>query len=202
MPKLNSKKTISTIIIAVIAVSILSVWLLYPKEAKPTSFSDDFENGLGNWTKNAQVPEDPNNPGHSVAWTIERVTNQSISGNYSVLFTIDGSQDDGAIWMQHRLSFEPNAVKTVTVTIQLWSPSESFNTIAAVIGYAGRIEPTVEGDFKIIGAANQAKGWKTYAFTAEVTADSNGTAYTALGIAVRWETTLAYYIDDVHVTVN
>ncbi len=201
MKKLT-KKTVSVIIVAVIVVSALSVWLMYPREAKATSFSDDFENGLGNWTTDAEVPEDPNNPGHPVDWSIELSTNQSVSPNYSVLFTIDGLQDDGAIWIEYKLSLQPNAIKNVNVTFQFWSPSESFNTIAAVIGYAGNKDPVAEGDFQVIGVANQVEGWKTYTFSTEVSADSNGDAYVALGIAVLWETSMSYFIDDVTIEVN
>ena len=200
MKKLT-KKTAAALIIAIIAISAIAVWLAYPRE-KTASFSEDFENGLENWGIDAEVPDDPNNPGHSVEWKIEVSTNQSVSPSHSAMFTIDGLQDDGAIWLERKLSMEPNAVRNINVTFQFWSESESFNTLAAIIGYAGNKNPTFEGDLQVIGYANQVEGWKNYTFSSEVTANSNGDAYIALGIAVLWETRMTYYIDDITVDVN
>jgi len=195
----RSTKIVSAIIAAVIIVSALSVWLLNPQEIKATSFSDNFENGLANWVTDAEVPENPNNPGSSVEWSIELSTTQSVSPSHSAKFMIDGLQDDGAIWIEHKLNLEPNAVKNVNVTFQFWSPSESFNTLAAVIGYAGNKNPAAEADLQVIGYADQIEGWKTYTLRTEVTTDNSGNAYVALGIAVLWETHLTYYIDNVTV---
>lgn len=198
------KKTVALAVIAVVAVSALSVWLLYPRDTADTdaSFSDDFEEGLNGWTPDAHVPEDPNNPGNPVAWEIDVSSNQSVSGSQSVRFMIDGLQDDGAIWIERKLSLEPNSVKNVNVTFQFWSPSESFNTIAVVVGYIGDKDPAVEEDFQVIDPANMAEGWKTYSFDSEVTVDNNGDAYVGVGIAVRWETVMEYFIDDITVEVN
>ena len=200
--KMLTKKTVSVIIVTIIVVAAVSVYLIYPREAKAASFSENFENGLDNWVTAGDAPDDPNNPGHPVEWNIELSTNQYVSPSHSALFTIDGLQDDGAIWIERKLVLEPNSVKSVNVTFQLWSVSESFNTLAVVIGYAGNKNPAVEGDFEVIGAANQVEGWKTYSFAAEVTADSNGDAYVALGISVVWETQMSYFVDDVTVDVN
>jgi hypothetical protein len=200
---LLTKKSMAVIVIAVIVVAAVSVYLLYPKpEVKDASFSDDFENGLDLWTTSGHVPDDPNNPGHSVEWNIELSTNQSVSPNHSALFTIDGLQDDGAIWIERKLTVEPNAVKNVNVTFELWSVSESFNTMAVVIGYAGSENPSSEGDFEVIGPANQVEGWMTYSFSREVTADSNGDIYVALGISVVWETQITHFVDDVNVQIS
>jgi hypothetical protein len=202
MNEQNIKRVLSALIIILIVFTVVSVWVFYPKpvveNVKP--FSDSFENGLTQWTIGSEVPNDGS--GQPVAWNIELSTNQSVSATHSVLFTIDGRQDDGAIWIQHNLALQPNAQKNVTVTFQLWSLSESFNTVAVVIGYAGDKAPQSEGSFEVLGAANQVEGWKTYGFSAEVTADESGNAYVALGIAVRWETSMSYFVDDVNVAVS
>jgi len=196
------KRTSIVLIVAAIIV-IASVWLLYPGGTQSLVISDDFESGMGSWMADADVPEDPNNPGENVSWAIERTNlEQFTSANHSLKFVVDGHQDDGAIWIAQKLNLEPNAVRTVNVTFQFWSESESFNTLAAVIGYVGGNSPAVEDDFQVIGSANQVSGWKTYTFESEVTTDDSGNAYVALGIAVRWETSLTYYIDDVQIIVG
>jgi hypothetical protein len=201
MNRLGIGRPVLVIFLLVALITGLSVWFLYPRESKDY-FADDFEVGLSNWEIGAEVPEDPNNPGHSVDWTIERSLNRSASGTYSVRLAIDGTQDDGAIWISHKLSLEPESQKTVNVTFQLWSPSESFNTIAAVVAYVGVLEPKAEEDFQVVGSADQAEGWRTYSYSTDLKVNEDGAAYVAFGIAVRWETTMEYFVDDAIVTIT
>ncbi|MEM2108553.1 MAG: hypothetical protein QXL10_04645 [Candidatus Bathyarchaeia archaeon] len=42
----------------------------------------------------------------------------------------------------------------------LFSEQESFNTVAVVVAYAGTTKPAVEEDFAVVGAENEATGWK------------------------------------------
>lgn len=161
-----------------------------------------FESGFSGWTTGADVPDDPNNPGNPVNWTIELVDDISHGGNQSVRFFIDGTQDDGTIWIQRKIFLTPSSVSNVSVSFQLWSPSESFNTIANTVGYMGTKNATVEGDFQTLGAANQVEGWKAYKMNGTMFPDSSGDAYIAVGISVTWETQMTYYIDDVTVDIN
>ena len=52
-----------------------------------------------------------------------------------------------------------------------------------------------------MGVANEVAGWKNYAYTADLNTDSNGEAWVAVGISVRWETYMTYYIDDVKMEI-
>ena len=114
-------------------------------------------------------------------------------------FFIDGKQDDGTIWLERKISVKQNAQIRVSVSFWLYSEQESFNTIAAVAAYAGTAKPNVEGDFAVVGFANEVAGWKNYAYTADLNTGSNGEAWVAVGISVRWETYMTYYIDDVRI---
>jgi hypothetical protein len=186
--------------IAVIAGVVLAAWLLLPRQQpEQTRAFDDFENGFGEWTTDADVPEDPNAPGENIAWSVERASNNSFSGTHSVLMWIDGRQDNGTIWIERKLTLQPNSAKSVNVTFQLWSESKSFNTIAAVVGYIGEENPEIENDFQVLGAANQVSGWKPYTLSGEV---NTGEVHVALGISVRWETEMRYFIDSVEIKVT
>jgi hypothetical protein len=70
-----------------------------------------------------------------------------------------------------------------------------------VVAYAGLVEPQVEDDFAVVGLANEAAGWKNYVYTADLNTDSNGEVWVAVGITVRWETYMTYYIDDVRIEI-
>ncbi|MGE5556651.1 MAG: hypothetical protein ACM3UY_10420 [Methanocella sp.] len=198
------KKTIYIIAAVVIIAAVLTGIILIQPSQKPqtTTINQGFEDGLGDWVTGADVPADPNHPGQTVNWTINVVSNQSFAGNRSAQFYIDGSQDDGTIWLTRNLALTPNTTRDVTVTFQLWSNSESFNTLANVVAYIGTKNAASEGDFQVIGAANQAEGWKSYSYSAEVKTDESGNVKVALGISAVWETEMTYYIDDITVTAN
>ncbi len=185
------------LVIVAIIITLTSWLLLMQPQPKQTTVSYDFETGLGEWLVDSHAPQDPNMPGQSVAWKIELAMNVSLSGSRSVLFYVDGKQDDGTIWIERKIMLQPNSVTMVNVSFQLWSGSESFNTIAVAVGYAGKENPEAEADFQVLDATNQAAGWKTYSFSSEVQTGSMSEVYFALGISVRWETEMTYFIDDV-----
>jgi hypothetical protein len=198
------KKTIYIIAAVVIIAAVLTGIILIQPSQKPqtTTINQGFEDGLGDWVTGADVPADPNHPD-------KPLTGQSTSSqtNLSLVtgqrqFYIDGSQDDGTIWLTRNLALTPNTTRDVSVTFQLWSNSESFNTLANVVAYIGTKNAASEGDFQVIGAANQAEGWKSYSYSAEVKTDESGNVKVALGISAVWETEMTYYIDDITVTAN
>jgi hypothetical protein len=189
--------------VVIIAAALTGIILIQPaNKPQTTTISQGFEDGLGEWVVGADVPADPNHPGQTVNWTINVVANQSFAGNRSAQFYIDGSQDDGTIWLTRNLTLTPDTTKNVTVTFQLWSNNESFNTIANAVAHIGTKNATAEGDFQVVGAANQVAGWKSYSYTAEVETGASGNVNVALGISAVWETQITYYIDDVVVTAN
>jgi hypothetical protein len=96
---LNAKTIVLIILAVVIAAGAFIAWSFLFYNASQT-IKEDFENGFGEWAIDADVPPDPNNPGHFVEWSITRSTDVASSGQYSLKFFIDGRQDDGAIWIE------------------------------------------------------------------------------------------------------
>lgn len=193
----NVKKVIiaSLVILAVVAavflISMLSINI-------PRPLAESFEEDFGEWTASSDVPLDPNNPGSSVQWHVQRSSSVSnFGGNYSAEFFIDGRQDDGTIWLERKISLKPNTQVRFTLSFWFYSDQESFNTLAAIVAYAGTAKPVVEEDFTVVGTGNEVAGWKNYAFNPTVSTDSSGEVHVALGISVRWETPMTYYIDEI-----
>jgi hypothetical protein len=193
------KRSFTILLIGVVLLaSALATWYLLPK---PVVSTESFEEDLGGWTEDADVPPDPNNPGHDVAWDISRVTSLAYSGQYSVEIYIDGKQDDGTVWIEKRLFVKNSSRIQVEVSFQFHSEQESFNVIAGVCAFVGNSDPAVEADFTVLGPANEVAGWKKYTHTATLTTGSTGEVWVALGITVRWETEMTYHIDDVKVEI-
>lgn len=196
-----SIRTLYLILSAIIVLGVLGAWYSYIY-LSPLKVKEDFESGFINWVADADVPLDPNNPSHSVEWNISHVTGAAKSGQYSVRLFIDGSQDDGTIWIERKIGAKRDWQVQVKVSFQFYSEQESFNTIAAVVAYAGVRSPESEEDFTVVGSANEVAGWKEYSHETIVDTGSSEELWVAVGISVRWETQMAYFIDDVQIEIR
>jgi hypothetical protein len=185
-------------ILTIIVIGILGAWYFY-SSIDHKFISEGFENGFGDWVAEADVPLDPANPGHFVEWNITRSTDISSSGQYSLKLFMDGRQDDGTIWIERKIAVQKNVRIHVNVSFNFYSQHESFNTIAAICAYVGVRNPEAEDDFSVIGNANEVEGWKKYSLTVDIDTGSSEEIWVALGISVRWETYMTYYIDDVDI---
>jgi hypothetical protein len=185
-------------VIGILLVSILVAWYFFPKFVV---YQEGFEQDFGGWIKDAQVPLDPNNPGHPVAWDVSRVTSLSHSGQYSIEFFIDGRQDDGTVWIEKKIPVKNTSQLQVEVSFEFYSEQESFNVIAGVCTYVGVSNPEVEEEFIVLSPANEVTGWKRYTYNTSLHT-SSAEIWIALGITVRWETEMTYNIDDVKVAIN
>lgn len=185
----------------VISIIVTGASCLPVSNEEPIIFTDSFESGLGAWTQGSDVPEDPNNPGQPVAWSIEQSGDQADDGQYSAEFYLDGRQDDGTIWLVREFDVTPGRAYAVTLSLAFWSETESFNTLAKVAAYAGGKTPDAEADFDVNMSANEVAGWKTYTYILDATATSNGKIRVAFGISAVWETEMTYYIDDVQIEI-
>lgn len=168
----------------------------------PVVFHEGFESGLEGWEQGADVPQDPNNPGQPVAWSIDASDEQAVEGTQSARFVLDGSQDDGTIWLARELQVPADTELVIDLTFDLWSTSESFNRLANVAAYAGLYPPEVETDFDTSQPANLAEGWQRYFYNFPVRSDAQGRLWVAVGISVVWETEVTYFIDGMQLAVD
>jgi len=195
-----NKVVITVIIALIIAVSVFFTWYFWLYDTKQT-IKEGFENGFSEWAADADMPLDPNNPGHFVEWSITRSTDIASSGQYSLKFFIDGRQDDGTIWIERKIAVRKNALINVNISFDFYSEQESFNTIAVICAYIGVRNPEFEENFSVIGSANEVAGWKRYSLAANIETGSSEEIWVALGISVRWETFMTYYIDNIEVQI-
>lgn len=70
-----------------------------------------------------------------------------------------------------------------------------------MVAYIGTRNPEAEGDFTVLGPANEVAGWKKYSHTTSVQTNLNGDVWIAVGITVAWETHMTYYVDDVEIKI-
>jgi hypothetical protein len=163
---------------------------------------ESFEYGLGEWESGADVPQDGDQPGQSVEWSIDLVAEPSSEGKAAVRYFLDGKHDDGTIWLTRSFQVRGNQAYRVRLSFDLWSQSESFNTLAKVAAYAGPRRPVGEGSFDLAQAADQAAGWRRYAYEMNVLSGADGKVWVAFGISVVWETKVTYLVDNVLIEIK
>ena len=185
-------------VVFVLIAAAAVAYQVWPRGLEPIIMREGFEEGLSGWTVGADVPEDPNNPGNPMAHSVTQSNQRSLEGSSSAELTIDGLQDDGTIWLTRSIQV-PEGASKVDLELQLYSDAESFNTIAVVVGYVGSKQPTQEEDLQVLGPANQVAGWRPYSLSVDA---EPGEAWVALGVSVRWETEMTYWVDSVRVTVR
>ncbi len=161
---------------------------------------EGFEAGLKDWAKGSDVPPDPNSR-KPVAWAIDLAQEQVAGGNWSTRWFLDGRQDDGTIWLMRTLAVPKNRPLSMTISLQLWSPSQSANTRAYVVAYAGVLMPVEEAEFTYREPADKKAGWQRYSFTIPIMRTA-GEIWIAFGISVAWETLLEYFMDDVRIEIR
>jgi hypothetical protein len=161
--------------------------------------SQGFEEGFGDWVSDADVPLDPNNPGQPVEWHVSLVSNISHSGQNSLRLFIDGSQDDGTVWVEKEVDVPRNSLIRVVLSFWFYSAEQSDNEIAVVCAYANLANPEVEADFTFLGSANEVAGWRDYSLMTSLYSGSSGKLWVAVGISVSWETRMTYYVDDIEI---
>ncbi|MEM2912069.1 MAG: hypothetical protein QXM52_00100 [Candidatus Bathyarchaeia archaeon] len=196
------EKVYVALVVMVTLALIVGILGILNKSSNSQAIRESFENGFGEWSADADVPPDPNNPSYPVEWHVNRVTNVPRSGQYSLKFFIDGRQNEGTVWIEKKINVKKHTQIQVKVSFWLYSEQESFNTIAIVCAYLGAENPEVEEDFTVIGATNEVAGWKNYTHVVDLNTGSSGEIWVAVGISVRWETQMTYYIDDIEVEVR
>jgi len=139
-----------------------------------STVEEGFERGLGNWERGAEVPQDGDRPNQTVEWSIELSNEQVKGGQATARFFLDGKHDDGTIWLTRSFAVPANEQYVVRIAADLWSHSESFNTLAKVAAYAGPRQPTQEEDFDASQPADQTAGWKRYEYRMDTRSDGQG----------------------------
>ncbi len=191
------------------------------EDAWPATYGLDFDAGsqdrIGDeWVTGADVPPDPNGNG-TVDWAITTTDRFARSGNQSGLYTIDGLQDDGTIWLTRSIPVDPGQRYRVDVSTYAYSEQESFNVVAHMVQYAGLTPPAREADFPAPDTVDtqgeraglrqplaRTAGWDRYGFswTTPRIEQGNGTIHVAVGLSVVWETRIAWPYDDIRVEVT
>jgi len=165
-----------------------------PADLRNGSFEDDW----AAWTVGRDLPTDPNRPGdRAVGSDVGVTTRKSTDGETACRLFIDGSQDDGTVWVQQPVDLSEYDYIAVDYVV-----SNSFNEIGQPAVYTGPepSEPLTEQDFDTSKSleGHSGSGWKT--FTYEV--DHDGPGLVAVGFSIVWETGYRTFMDNVRLSAD
>lgn len=176
-------------------------------------FQEGFEAGLGDWESGAAIG--PEVALDAFEWEFEVSEREAASGDRSLRIWNEGDHDDGVTWGVHPVTVDPGKGYDIQVTAQIWSESESFNTLRDAVMRLGPEPPRTEEDFPHPGVNTTeleetpygglreplwlTDGWREYAFEWQTPELSTDTLYVAVGHAVIWEGDATHFVDDISV---
>lgn len=162
-----------------------------PTTTVPSSLSNgSFEDELAGWTVGKDMPEQVGPEGATATTTTDRAAH----GDRSLALTLDGSHDDGTVWVAQQVDL----TDVDQLTVDAWSPEPSFNEITQLAVYTGPDKELSEQEFDTSEQVWDHTGWKTYEYP--VTHD--GAGLVAVGISIVWETTAKRFLDNVRLVSN
>ena len=180
------------------------------------AFEEGFERGIGDWEAAAAIG--PEVELDEFDWDVDVRDTQAHSGSRSLRIWNEGTYDDGTTWVTHPVPVESGAAYTATATAQIWSESESFNTLRDAVMRLGPSPPSIEEAFPQPGVNTTAlgetpygglreplwlaDGWREYRFEWTTPTLASETLHLSLGTSVIWEGQAEHYIDDVTVELQ
>ena len=179
--------------------------------ADEPSFREGFEGGIGDWEAGAAIG--PEVDIEAFEWELGVSEEQAAAGSRSLRIWNEGDYDDGVTWGVHPVSVESGRAYQVTVSAQIWSESESFNTLRDAVMRLGPEPPNAEEDFPHPGVNTTelgetaygglreplwlTDGWREYTFEWTTPELSTETLSVAVGTSVIWEGDATHYVDEV-----
>ncbi|SER07421.1 hypothetical protein [Actinokineospora terrae] len=183
--------------------------LAAPAGVTSTTYTYGFEGG--DWE--GWSPEDG---GNTRGWWIDHTTARAHGGSQSLNYQLDGTWDNGTIWIEKAFTTTASTALPVTVTYWGWSPASGgpgsgyWLTTASIKGTDHTLGATASnppwdnlGTWDITPEQYYG-GWHQYTKSATVnTVASGNTVYVAIALHANFETTRDYlHFDDVSVTIG
>lgn len=151
-----------------------------------------FEDGLTGWTVGTDLPMRPGEDDEKVNHEAEVRSQEAADGEQSMYFFLEGTADDGTVWVEQEVDF----TGVDEATVDVYSEQESFNIITQVAFFAGMKPDTglQEADFDRDEDVQDHEGWKTYTYDVS---GIEGVATLAVGMNIVWETGYGTFFDNI-----
>ena len=184
------------IIIIVLSISLSIVF------TRGTMYDFHFETGLEGWIGDAD-----NHVGEGdsiiIDWNVTRTSEQVYEGEYSVALEIDGTQDDGGVWIEKLFELKKKKKISISISFQFYSDNIGMNIRAWIFAAVNKTNPEIEEDFDFekttLAADSNLGDWTKFKITFHL--EDVEQFWIAIGIRVAWETFLKFFVDDITVKI-
>ena len=178
------------------ATALFSLFGIWPFLCGAATFTEDFANGLGEWSW--QWDDMGGGRQSSVSVTDTNGFNDS----YSARFNLDGSSDVGMLWIERHFTIDPGVSDSVGLSFELYNPEYSDFNRWNVMTYIGESDPGEFADFTNIGETDTQMGWVNFQSNDPSYVSDSGDLWVAVGIWANWEAFRSIDIDHVQVTAS
>jgi hypothetical protein len=161
-----------------------------------TVVTESFEYpGLSSWHSDFEVPKQY--PGMAPkGFYVNRSGAEAYHGHHAMEMFLDGTADDGTIWLETAIPAEPNSFVDVNLDFELFRyvADIAFLPVAAV----SVLDPEREVDFTVLPAPSQ-EGWSLHSYRKTVFTGPYEMVHVAAGVTVTWETPGTLFMDLVRI---
>jgi hypothetical protein len=161
--------------------------------------TESFEHpGRFAWHSDFDVPKQFEYPGPK-SFYVNHSNGEAYHGEHSMEMYLDGTADDGTIWIETAVPVEPNSLFDVQVSFELfrYQPDMAFQPVAAVTLF----DPEMERDFQVLEEPAQ-EGWTLHSYRTTISSGPYDMAHIAVGLTCTWETPGTFFIDLVRTVVQ
>jgi len=164
-------------------------------------YFESFEQGFGEWVIDNDVPGHmvPDSGYVQMDWAVGRIDTNAYDGEWSLQFFINGTMDDGTVWIERTIPVMPNTWCSVEVDFHVvGAPSEVTDGYIAVV--LDTLDPEMEGDMEGM-AIEMPASWQTHIYQRTIYTGERDVIWIAVGFSVTWETPAFYkFLDAIKIS--
>jgi len=149
-------------------------------------------------------------------YEVQLVPESTYSSSQCVQYTIDGTYDQGTVWIETPVDIESGTAYEVDLGVSAYTEVASYNQLSSLRAYLGPDRPTRTADFpddqeswfytNDVVAMNvnpwETAGWGRYDRQRETPEYDTDQLYLSVGFTTNWETEFGHLVNDVEVTLT
>jgi hypothetical protein len=153
---------------------------------------ESFEHaGRFAWHADFDVPKQFDYPGPK-SFYVNHSNGEAYHGEHSMEMYLDGTADDGTIWVETAVPVEPNGHVDVQVDFEVFRYHQdiAFQPVVAITLF----DPEMERDFLVLEQPAQ-EGWTLHSYRTVVFTGPHDMVNIAVGLTCSWETPGTFFLD-------
>jgi len=163
------------------------------------------------WTIEGDLAETSSGSAYDVG-----LVESTVGGNRHVQYDIDGTRDQGTVWIRSTVDIEPGTAYEGELSVSGYTAEESYNQLSSLRAYVGPDRPRQTGDFpdelenfnyyNEVGGIEvnpwKTAGWDEYSQRWETPEYDTDRLHVAVGFSTNWETQFQHLLDDVELSLT